>query len=236
MQFNKRGLQVEIVAGRLLDVEVEKLGAWIDNLASAVVEVKGRAKGPGASLWRAFKSSPVGQDLGEDLPELRIVGASTLDLGLTIPVDPRPNQVRGQVSFLDNQVVLPAWNLEFNRLRGELRFTEAGLEARELQARLRGEPVRLDWIWTVPRTAAIYGRDCGGGWDPAWPVSEPAAKELARVVSGKSLWDAVVTVPTRRRERRDHSPPFTLALIRTCAAWLCDCQRHWAKPPTKRTR
>ncbi len=212
VQFNKRGLQVEIVAGRLLDVEVEKLGAWIDNLASAVVEVKGRAKGPGASLWRAFKSSPAGQDLGEDLPELRIAGASMLDLGLTIPVDPRPNQVRGQVSFLDNQVVLPAWNLEFNRLRGELRFTEAGLEARELQARLRGEPVRLDLDLDGPKDRRDLRARLRGRLGPSVLASEPAAKELARVVSGKSLWDAVVTVPTRRRERRDHLPSFTLAL------------------------
>ncbi len=212
VRFRNRGLQVDIDAGRLLDAEVEEATARIEDLDKAVVRVKGSVKGPGASLWRAFQASPVGQDLGEDLPELRIGGANTLDLDLTIPLDPRPNQVRGQVGLLDNNVTLPAWNLELDRLHGEVNFTEAGLEARDLQTRLRGEPVRLD-LDLVGRAdrrdlrARLRGRP---GLRAL--LGEPMAKALERTVSGKSHWDAVLTVPTHRRERRDDSPPFKLEL------------------------
>ena len=212
VRFRNRGLQVEIDAARLLDAEVEEATARISDLDEPVVRIKGRAKGPGASLWRAFKNSPVGQNLGEDLPELRIGGANTLNLDLTIPIDPRPNQVRGQVALLDNNVELPAWNLEFNRLRGELRFTEAGLEARELQTRLRGEPVQLDLDLVGPEGRRDLRARLRGRLGPRALVGEPAAKALERTFSGKSLWEAVLTVPTHRRERRDDSPPFTLDL------------------------
>ena len=212
VRFRNRGLQVDIDAGRLLDAEVEEATARIEDLDKAVVRVKGSVKGPGASLWRAFKVSPVGQDLGEDLPELRIGGANTLDLDLTIPLDPRPNQVRGRVGFLDNDVTLPDWNLELDRVRGEVNFTEEGLEARELQTRLRGEPVRLDLDLVGPKGRRDLRARLRGRLGPGALVGETAAKTLERSVSGKSLWDAVLTVPTHRRDRRDDSPPFTLDL------------------------
>ncbi len=212
VQFRNRGLQVEIDTGRLLDAEVEGVTARIDDLDEPVVEVKGRAKGPGASLWRAFQDSPVGQDLGEDVPELRIGGATTLDLELTIPADPRPNRARGRVQLLDNRLALPDGKLELDRMRGELRFTEAGLEARGLQASLRGEPIQLDLDLIGREGRRDLRARLRGRLGPRALVGEPAAKVLEYTVSGKSLWDAVLTVPTHYRERRNDSPLFTLDL------------------------
>ena len=80
-------------AGRLLDSAVEHLVVRIDDLAEATVKVEGRAKGPGATMWQAFQNSPAGRALGEELPDLRIDGAATLNLDLAIPLDPRPNPV-----------------------------------------------------------------------------------------------------------------------------------------------
>ena len=212
VRFRNRGLQVEVDAGRLLDAEVEEVTARIEDLDEAVVRIKGRARGPGAGLWRAFKASPAGQDLGEDLPDLRISGANTLDLDLTIPLDPRPNQVHGQVGFSDNDVALPAWNLELGRLRGAVSFTEDGLEARELQTRLREESVRLDLDLVGREGRRDLRARLRGRLGPRALVGEPAAKALERMVSGKSLWEAVLTVPIHRGERGDDSPPFRLDL------------------------
>ena len=212
VRFRNRGLQAELATGRLLDAEVEGVTARIDDLDEPVVEVKGQARGPGASLWRAFRDSPVGQDLGEDVPELRIGGATTLDLELTIPADPRPNRARGRVQLLDNRLALPDGKLELDRMRGELRFTESGLEARGLQASLRGEPIQLDLDLIGRESRRDLRARLRGRLGPRALVGEPAAKTLEHTVSGKSLWDAVLTVPTHRRERRDDSPPFTLDL------------------------
>ena len=210
--FRNRSLQVEIGVGRLLDAELEGATARISDLGEPVVQVKGRARGPGASLWRAFQASPVGQDLAEDLPELRISGVNTLNLDLTIPTDARPTQARGQVGWLDNNIVLPAWSLELDRLRGEVSFTEASLEARDLQTRLRGEPVRLDLDLVGREGRRDLRARLRGRLGLRALVGEPLAKALERTVSGKSLWDAVLMVPTHRRERRDDAPPFRLDL------------------------
>lgn len=212
VRFRNRGLQVEIGAGHLLDAKVENIAARIDDLESVVVQAKGRVKGPGASLWQALKDSPFGRDLGDDLPNLRIGGASTLDLELTIPTDSRPGQARGRVGLRDNRVALPAWNLEFDRLRGELHFTEATLDAKALQTRLRGEPVRLDLNLVGREGRRDLRARLRGRLGPGALVGESAARVLERHVNGKSLWETVLTVPTRRRERLDPVPPFTLDL------------------------
>jgi uncharacterized protein (TIGR02099 family) len=212
--FRNRGLRIEAASGYLLDARAERITAWIDDLDQAIVRVQSQIKGSGATLWRALKDSPVGRELGEDLPDLRISGTNTLDLDLTIPlpVNPRTNRVKGQVGLLGGGVILPGWNLELGRLRGEAHFTEANLYAKNVQTLLRGEPIRLD-LDLIGREGRreLQTRLQGRLGLPAL-VGEPTATALAPYVSGKSVWEAVLTTPTGRREPRDEAPRFTLDL------------------------
>ena len=210
VRFRNRGLRVEIAAARVLDAQVEEASARIDDLDEVVVEVAGRARGPGASLWRALRESPIRGDLGDNLPDVRIDGLTALNLELAIPVDARPARARGQVALLDNRVALPAWNLALERLRGEVRFTEVGFEARELQTRLRGEPIRLDLDVVGAEGRRDLRARLRGQWAPRALLDGAGAKALAAAVSGQSAWQAVLMMPTRRVQ--GDAPPFTLDL------------------------
>ncbi|MDQ5908943.1 MAG: hypothetical protein QG599_1036 [Pseudomonadota bacterium] len=208
--FRNRGLTVKADRGRLLDGDMETATVRIDDLSEVVVQVKGRAKGPAASFWRALKESPVGKELHGDLPDLQVSGVSTLDLELTLPTDDRPNQAQGRVGLLDNDLVLPTWNMTLDRLRGEVRFTESDINASKVQARLRGEPIRLDLDLTGrPGRRALQTRIRGRLGLTALAGESAAALESS--ISGKSDWNAVLTVPTgQERERRQ--PAFKLDL------------------------
>ena len=110
--------------------------------------------------------------------------------------------MRGRVGLPNNGLTLPDWNLELGRLRGEARFTESSLEAKDLRAMLRGEPVRLDL-----ELAGREGRRelrtrlrCRLGI-PAL-LGEPATV-LAPYFSGKSHWETLLAIPTVRRDRQD---------------------------------
>lgn len=208
--FRNRTLQVEANGGRLLDAHVERINARIDDLAKSVVQVKGRAKGPSASLWRAFQNSPAARDLSEDLPSPRWAGTSSLDLELSIPLDPRPNRVRGRVGLLDNSLTLPAWNLALGRLRGEVRFTESGLEAKDLRAVLRGEPIRLDLNLAGREGRRELQTRLRGRL--GMHTLFGAATALEPYLNGKSHWEALLTIPTGRRDRRDTAPSFALEM------------------------
>ncbi|MCC8992161.1 MAG: TIGR02099 family protein [Candidatus Contendobacter sp.] len=209
--FRNRTLQVEASSGRLLDAQVERITARIDDLAESVVQVKGRVKGPSASMWRAFQDSPAGRDLKEDLPNPRWTGTSTLDLELSIPLDPRPNQVRGRVGLLDNGLTLPAWNLDLERLRGEARFTGSGLEAKDLRATLRGESVRLDLVLAGREGRRELQTRLRGRLEISALLGESATL-LEPYLSGKADWETLLTIPTGRRDRRDAAPAFALEI------------------------
>ncbi|MBK7983360.1 MAG: TIGR02099 family protein [Candidatus Competibacteraceae bacterium] len=219
--FRNRSLRVEAEAGRLADGTVENAAVRIDDLDKVVIEAKGRVKGSGASMWQVLADSPAGRALGEDLPALRIRGDTTLDLQLTLPLDSRPGEVRGQVNLQDNTIGLTAWNIDLDRLRGAVRFTEAGLEAKNVQALLQGQPIQLD--------LALIGRE--GQRDLQAHLrsrlalqallDEPAAL-LETYLNGKSEWEAVLTIPTQRLER-PNAPAFALELasnLRGTAVYL----------------
>ncbi|QQS53315.1 MAG: TIGR02099 family protein [Candidatus Competibacteraceae bacterium] len=211
--FRNRGMRIEAEpgAGRLLDAKVENLAVWIDDLERVIAQAKGRIDGPGASLWRGLRESPVGQELGEDLPDLRIAGHNSVDLELSIPADSsRPSRVRGRVGLSDSSVALPSRTLEFSRLKGEVTFTETGLKAEDVRALLRGEPVRIDLNLAGGEGQRELRGQLRGRIGLRTLTGAPAA--LDAYLEGKSLWQAVLAVPIGRRDRRNEASPFTLTL------------------------
>jgi uncharacterized protein (TIGR02099 family) len=209
--FRNRGLRVAASAARARDARLEPLAASIDDLGKAVVRVRGRATGPGASLWRALRESPVGHAWGAALPDLRVEGASTLDLDLTLPLDARPTQVRGRVELADNRVTLPAWSVDLGSVRGEVRFTESALDARNVRALWRGAPLELD-LDLADREGQRELRTRLRGRLGLSALLGESAGALAGTVEGAGDWEGLLTVPTFGRERRDQGPPFTLEL------------------------
>lgn len=207
--FRNRSLMIETETGRLLNAEVEKLSVGIEDLDKAVVRVNGRARGSGATMWRAFQDSPAGRDLGENLPDLRIDGVALLDLDLTIPLDPRPNEIRGRVGLLDNRIQLPAWDIALDRVRGAVAFTDDDLTARDLQALLHKQPIRLDLdLIGNEGQRELQARLRGHLALPDLLEEPPAA--LVAYLDGKSDWEGVVRMPTQHQ--RANTPAFVFNL------------------------
>ncbi len=205
VHFHNRGLRIDADSARLLDAVMERTQVSIADLENVLVMVDGRVQGPGATLWQALRDSPAGQALGDSLPDLRISGQNSLDLNLAIPTDSRPTRVQGRVGLLEGRLGLPAWGLELERLRGEIRFSESTLEGRELRAVLRGEPVRLDLALTG-REGQRELRTQVRGRLGLRALAGPAAAPLDDVFSGKSDWQALLVVPSSAAR------PFTLDL------------------------
>lgn len=210
--FRNRGMRIEMEpgAGRLLDAKIENLAVWIDDLEKVVAQVKGRINGPGASLWRGLRESPVGQELGDDLPDLRIAGRNTVEFELAVPADSRPSHARGRIGLSDNSVAFPSRTLEFSRLKGEVEFTETDLKAEDVRALLRGEPVRIDLSLAGGEGRRELRGQLRGRIGLRTLTGAPAA--LDTYLEGKGLWQAVLAVPIGRHDRQNEVSPFTLTL------------------------
>lgn len=207
VQFRNRSLSVTAQRGRLADGVLESASARIDDLAEAVVQVQGTAQGAAQSMWEALKSSPWGAQ-HHDLPALQASGNSSLQLELTLPTDQRPNQMRGAVTLLENDLHFPTWDVGLQRARGVVRFTQDGLAANQLTASWRGTPVNLELSSAGTRQAPQLHLQAQGVFAVATLLGA-AAPPLP--ISGKSMWKAQLNVPLGEQHRAQ-SPAFTLSL------------------------
>jgi uncharacterized protein (TIGR02099 family) len=147
--FNNARMDVDISAGRLLDVSVEQAHAEIPDVRNArAILVDGSAIGGFDNALQILAETPLANRLGA-LPDLfRASGTARVDLSMSIPL--RRHELadrlslRGILSWPGPASLAPAGtDLELSALSGRLRFNQRGLDRSELEAELWGSPLTI---------------------------------------------------------------------------------------------
>ncbi|MCU0836675.1 MAG: TIGR02099 family protein [Chromatiaceae bacterium] len=149
VRFEGPRLVVEAASARFLESELQGVRAEIPDLMdqqTRAVAIAGRAKGPFADGLRVLRETPLAGRLGPLTTPFAASGRSRLDLGLVIPLRKAPAdtgvELHGVLSWPEPAALaLPNWGIELNDLGGELRFSEHGLSAESVTARLWDAPV-----------------------------------------------------------------------------------------------
>ena len=210
LAFVNRGMHIRGVAGKILGADLEAVDVRIDDLAHARLEVDGRAHGPLADMLRFVRESPLSGGPGDALGAVQAQGPAELRLGLVIPLaEHRPATVVGEVRLAANRLALPAWELAFDQLQGDLRFTERSVTADGLKARLNGVPVTLT-VDDARRDGHPATRVAVRGALPLlqW-LKADTTDGLGARISGSSDWTASVDLP----REAPHATPVTLELV-----------------------
>jgi uncharacterized protein (TIGR02099 family) len=186
VSFHNRSFQLTAVAGKILDGDLQKIDARIANLAHGVLEIRGLSRQSTASLLHFLNVSPLAKKVGDSITGMKTQGDTILNLQLSIPLDPRPNQVKGTVDFVDASLTQADWDLEFIRLA------------------FQGEPMHLD-IHTRRLNDHRETRFSLRGNLSGAALVDDLSPGLASLINGRSLWEATLTVP--------HTVPGTPALF-----------------------
>src|SRR5690606_31611702 len=149
-------------------------------LRAGVVELRGGARGPLADMVRVLAESPLGEHAAEGIQGLRFTGRASASLRLEIPVrDPRATRVDGKVRLADNRFEPVQGLPPFERLRGEIAFT---------QDRIAIEGLRADWLGGEVVASGDAGRhapaDRGEGRATAAGLAGLVPGRFASAVSG----------------------------------------------------
>jgi len=186
-----RGREV-LVAGRgrigglpLKQVAVRTEGAG----AARNVRVSGRLAGPvneTLRVLREVRAAPGADEWKLFLPAgLKGTGQGALGLDITVPLDESPVRVAGEYRFLNGGLVFADWNLGYEGISGELRFTEAGVREGALHGRLLGGET------TVAIAAGPGGTTAVAKGDVALPAAASfLGPRLAPRVTGHVPWNA----------------------------------------------
>jgi uncharacterized protein (TIGR02099 family) len=190
ISFRNRSFAVKTLSGKILDADIQRAEARIEDLGHAVLEIEGQSRQPSGSLLHFLRSSPLEHKVGDYIGGIEARGDSVLTLNLSIPLDQHSNRVKGTVDFEDTDLNLAVANIAFRRLQGQLSFTETELAARDMRLSLGGESLRLDIDNRNRQTQFILT----GKLNPLALLGNPTG-DLASLVSGRSPWEAVLAVP-----------------------------------------
>jgi uncharacterized protein (TIGR02099 family) len=127
------------------DVTWQKVEAHIPNLAHAVVNVTGEARGPLQQVLEMVSKSALNDLTGTVLSKSQATGDANYKLALTLPLDQlQKTQVQGSVTFADNALQVIPGTPVLKRAKGVLHFSEQGFQLNGVKAQLLGGDANLE--------------------------------------------------------------------------------------------
>ncbi len=194
--FRNRSFQLKADSGRIFDVELGQVQARISDMRDAVLRVHGQALGPGATMLRFLRDSPLAQRVAHYVKDMQAIGANMLDLKLRIPLKKkRLITYEGNLDFAGSGLNLPVWQMQLRHIQGNLTFTRAGLSGKDLQLQWQDKPVRVDISTEREPNGDHKTQFRVRGHQDMRSLAVTDAPGLVPYVSGQAAWEALLTLP-----------------------------------------
>ena len=194
--FVGRSMRITGDSATILDANVDRAVAVIENFARPVLNVDGTVSGTLESLLAYIDHTPLKARFGEIVERVTTAGDATLQLDLDIPLRHELGKIRidGEVGFLNDSLQVDDSDIVLEQVNGSLHFSRNGVRAREVDARLFGQPVKV----------SVYPGDDAGARRTVVDVEGRlglverlvrAAPALAPYLDGSSYWHALLQIP-----------------------------------------
>lgn len=149
LRFHNNDLDIALEHGRIYDSEIVQAHGRLSPLnPTGPLQIHGKIRGPLQDNLRLLSETPLRKDFGGLAGSLQGVGESQLQLDVTLPLSQHGKyRLDGRLRFLDAGLRLPAWDLDIDRLQGELVFDLNGVRAQKLTGvALGGIPLRAEVV------------------------------------------------------------------------------------------
>lgn len=197
IRFEGMGIEIAASKATTFGVQVSGVTASIPgyDLEGVPLIVSGKATAPLDAMARYLEASPVGALLGHTLDRASGGGDASLELNLRIPLlAPEKTEVAGSITFAGNALLIaPAPPL--TDLSGRAFFTERGLSAESLAAKVLDVPVRARIRTDEDAGIVIEARAEAATPDAvAYIADNPLISSILRRASGSTAADVTVTI------------------------------------------
>ncbi len=198
VRFLNRHMLISASNGTMFDSRIQQADVGIDDLLHARLTVRGHARLLGDDALRLLRDTPLRDHLGNYVGGLQLAGESDLDLDLGIPLSSevaqtQPFSVGGSVTFNGNRLLVEG-DFPIEALEGQLRFSESGMQADELRARILGEPATVS-IFSDGKGDAARTVVVGRGEMQVAALRQYSGVALLDRLSGRAQWQGALTVP-----------------------------------------
>jgi uncharacterized protein (TIGR02099 family) len=147
LQFNGRRMEIHASQAETWGAKLAKVDAAIPELGNhnQVLQVEGETEAPGEKFLRFLERYSTHRKLRNFAEGVHAEGAVKLQLKLNIPLTHElENKLTGVFHFNDNQLSFDPDLPPIEQLKGELRFSESTVDAKNLSAQILGGPTRID--------------------------------------------------------------------------------------------
>ena len=220
VRFIADGFDVDGQA-RIAGVQVERVQGGIQRFGRAELELDAEAASDARNFLAMLVASPLHQQYGEIMDNLRATGPASADLHLLLPFhhEQAPSrQVRGNVRLAGATLREQRWKLAFEDVEGAVRYDEGGFLAEGLRVVHEGTPGQLSL------RAGPHAKDASQAFEAELTAKADIDGLLDKAdgmawlkphVSGSSEWTVEVGVP--RGSDAGQASPTQLRLRSTLA-------------------
>ncbi|HET7306854.1 MAG TPA: YhdP family protein [Gammaproteobacteria bacterium] len=228
--FKDEGLSATVHSGTISGMAMGGSQAKIADLAAAVLKVTGTARGDAAEAMDFLRHSPIAKKFGPYITKTEAHGKLDVDVKINLPLaDIGKFQVHGQAHLHDVDTKLAALLQGFKNLKGQLDFTDAGLNSPTgLTGEFLGEPVAIT-VHPAPHRAATTQISLTGSATAA-ELTKALGAPHADVARGKFGWHAQVLLPN---EFAAGSAPLTVSAQSNLKGLELKLPAPFAKPGPK---
>lgn len=146
VRFHNNDLEIKAYNGKILDSEIIGATAKVNSLdPTGPLRIKGKTRGPANDIMRLLGETPLQEDFKALTDNVEIDGRSKVELSLEIPMETTVDyKLDGYVTFQENNLSLPEWNLKPKKLKGRLHFDLDGVDAKNLSTQLFGSKTNIN--------------------------------------------------------------------------------------------
>ncbi|MBB6063896.1 uncharacterized protein (TIGR02099 family) [Pseudoxanthomonas broegbernensis] len=188
-------------SGQLAGVPVRRFEAGIADYGDAPLQVRAEATADASRFVALLRRSPLHAQHAQTLDNLAASGPAQVGFVLDLPLHEEhgDGRVEGSVRLLGAKLAEKRWNLDFEGVRGLVRYDSDGFAAPALEVVHGGQPGAL-----ALRAGTTHVRDTGHAFEAELRAPMDVADLLARAptldwlkpfVRGRSPWTLMLAVP-----------------------------------------
>jgi len=192
--FAGRAMQITGTSGRIQDSPVKRVVAVIKDLKKPLLQIEGTVGGTLPGMLEYTSNSPLGERFGGFVENVDAGGDARLQLDLDVPLLRSLGKIRinGVVALENNDLIVKQEDIRFTDIQGMLRFTQKGVTADKLQARLLDRPVLVEVYQQEADARARTVVDIRGELE--FTALLPELSMLAPHIDGMAEWQAQLEV------------------------------------------
>ena len=196
--FTQKGMLISALQGRIATARITHADVTIDDFQQALLKIQGDVQGQAKEYINFIKHSELNDSLSY-ISQFETEGEASLKLAIDVPLDSDDEvSVAGKLKLEKNTLYIPSEKFRFEKMQGNLSFTESSVSAKELSATLDGYPLKIN-IDDIYKDKNHYTNISSQFKAPAKSllVSVP---ELQAYFSGESLWNINIVIPISESE------------------------------------